>query len=222
MTLNIKKIVKLKQVKVFVITKEYLMTKKRHTKIILSCEASKVDFHEYKAMKNNFNIIRILYSPENITQILEFAREVKKQKKQHQLPPVMIDASYKPRGIVDKIKKNIEINSGDSLQIGLAEEKNVIKIISSEWNNLFQKDTKVYFGYGDITTVVNKIENSKVTLTVLQGGELYSGMEIHVPTTYKPPSIFDLSFVDIRPFLQLEVDYVIIPGIPSKNSRPAL
>ena len=111
----------------------------------------------------------------------------------------------------------MEVSSGDSVSISCEKNLGDIQISTQEWNKLFKKDARVYLGYGDICANVSKVDSSIAVLEIVHEGIVYNNMELHIPETYTPASIFDLSFIDIGPFLDLAIDYVIIPGIPSKR-----
>jgi pyruvate kinase len=190
---------------------------KRHTKIIYSCEPEKLDYKTYEKMQDHFDALRITYAPSNIEKILSFTKKVAKARESKQLPPLMIDVSYRPRAVVVDLKAPMEVKSGDSIKLSCEKDLGEIQISSQEWDKLFQKDARVYFGYGDICASVSKVDNKVVVLDILQEGIVSNNMELHIPITYTPASIFDLSFIDIGPFLDLAIDYVIIPGIPSRR-----
>lgn len=159
--------------------------------------------------------LRISYQPEHIDNILEFiplVHECRSPGKEKL--PIIIDVGSMPRGrIVAPATGNL--NYGDEISLSLPGKGGDLEISTEEWGRLFATDQQVFLGSGSPVLRTLKTGKDLSHHKVIHGGPITSGMAIYVPATRKIPSILDLSYIDIKPFIQLGIDYVLLPGVSS-------
>jgi pyruvate kinase len=188
---------------------------RKSTKVIWSIQVDETT----QNIKPSFDLcdaVRVIYLQENNKKTLNYLDQHFRTTKQKTL---IIDVSQHPRGFL-KIKNSNsqKISPGETLKIGRNQGELYFEIDSKDIDSKdkdFKKDTLIYIGYHDVVLKVEKVSEQEVTTIVVQGDELYSGTEIYIPSTKIPPSIFDLSFINIKDYLHYNIDAVILPGIPS-------
>lgn len=195
------------------------ITREKHqTKIICSLDSAglKADYAKELSNRTDVAALRILYDPKNTKKIMEFIPLVEEFRSPNlNKIPIMIDVGSFPRASVAKVQMQEDLQYAQILSISPAGVGGDIEINTESWQTLFAKDESVFFGFGSIECRVLEIGNEKVKVKVLKGGGLVAGTAVHVPATRKAPSIFDLSYIDIKPFQELGIDYVVLPGVNS-------
>ena len=93
-----------------------------------------------------------------------------------------------------------------------------ISVDCHDWNFTFSKDSNIYIGFGAVVLKSISVGAKEVKAQVVQGGTLRVGMNVFGAHTYKEPTVFDLTGVDITPFKNLSVDFVVIPGISTART----
>ena len=126
----------------------------------------------------------------------------------------MIDVGSIPRGQVS-LPESVSLNYGDELSLSLPDRGGDLQISTEEWDRLFKTGQQVFLGTGSAVLRTLKREGQKVFHKVIHGGQVNSGMGIYVPSTRKIPSVLDLSYIDIKPFIRMGIDYVLLPGVSS-------
>ena len=192
---------------------------KQKTRVICSLDSQFLteDYADKLAKQKDLSCIRIVYNPKRIQEILKFIslfNEFRKSNQDCQVT-IMIDVGSLPRGVITYTKfKKLEYNQ--ELSFSDVDGGGDIELeIQEKLPKLFSLNKVVYFGFGSIECVVTDITKNIIRVKVLKGGEVSPGTAVHVPATRKAPSIFDLSYIDIKPFQQLDVSHVVLPGIRS-------
>ena len=195
------------------------MTREKHqTKIICSLDSVglKPDYAKDFSDRTDIAALRILYDPRNTKKILEFIPLVEEfRSPELNKIPIMIDVGSFPRASVANVKLEEDLQYAQILNISKIGKGGDIEINTEDWQSLFAENESVFFGFGSIECRVLEIGKEQAKVKVLKGGGLVAGTAVHVPATRKAPSIFDLSYIDIKPFQELGVDYVVLPGVNS-------
>ena len=195
------------------------MIRERHrTKIIWSLENSTLNEETAKDLAKNSNIgaVRIIYDPSYVNDILEFIPLFNSYRSpEFGSIPIMIDVGALPRGTVYRCQ-TLKLEYAQEITLSAPDKGGDLEILSDEWTDLFRVNESLYLGYGSLELEIIESSNAElVRAKVLKGGEVVPGQVLHVPATKKVPSIFDLSFIDIKPFQDIGIDYVILPGFTS-------
>ncbi len=190
----------------------------QHTKIVLSLEAEKLKDHTAELISSYaYDALRVIYRQQETEELLSFLKKYREEKKKREgltYKPIIIDVSHKNQGVVVNLKEQLFLKDKKKIVFvpeGSSEEG--IQISSKEWNCLFQEDEKAYLNNGHVILSILNVKPQRVLAEVKQGQKIRNGMVITVPSTQKPPSVFDLAFIDTEPFQNLEIDYVLLPGI---------
>ena len=193
----------------------------QNTKIVWSLEGKKLkDYCPEKIGSYPYQALRIIYTKEDSKDILEFLETHQKHKEQldtGSYKPIIIDVSHKVQARVSQNEKTKPLENGESLYFVPEGSSDGIQITTDEWNGLFIKDELVYLNNGNVILSIEQVEKNKVKTKVLQGKEIGAGMELTVPASATPASIFDLAFINIKDFLDYSIDYVILPGLHSER-----
>ena len=191
--------------------------KKQKTRVICSLDSHNLseDYAKTLAKNSEVSCIRIVYNPQKTKEILKFIASFNhhSSKNPNHHVTVMIDVGSLPRGVINFTKFE-KLEYGQTLSISKIGGGGDIELeVYEKWSHLFALDKIVFFGFGSIECVVTDILKNVINVKVVKGGDLTPGTAVHVPTTRKAPSIFDLSYIDIKPFQELKVSYVVLPGI---------
>lgn len=192
------------------------MTTKNQTKIIWSVESHGLQDTIQLSKAHQIDALRVIYDPDTVDATLSFLQSrTTSQDSELAQTPVMIDVGSKPRAVCCAIEEPQTLCYGDTIYLVKEgqQHKQSIQVKTQNWESLFEADASVFLGYGEV--VLKVVESSEaVTKTVVaQGGVIKNGVPVHVPATRKAPSIFDLDYIDIKPFQNNGIDYVVLPGV---------
>ena len=191
----------------------------QNTKVVWTLEAKSLKKYEpQKLIHYPWQALRIIYDKAFAKEILAFIKTCKEELKK--LPPsaykpILIDVSHRAQAKLTGLLAPVSLEGVSSISFVPKGEKGGTQLSCENWGELFKEGELAYLHSGDIILSVDLVEEKKVICSVLQGKELRDKMELAVPATRKLPSIFNLAFIDIKAFLKLGVDYVILPGISS-------
>ena len=194
------------------------MPLKQHhkTKIICSLDhhAMSQDIARSIASRRDLAALRLLYDSDKRDLILSFIKQIYSfQESAFSRIPIMIDLGAVPRGYVELVDPHNEFHYEQVISITKGGGGGDIEICAADWPSLFALEKSVFFGFARLECVVMSIQDETVKAKVVTGGTLVAGTAVHVPATRKPPSIFDKEYIDIGPFQQLDVDYLVLPGL---------
>lgn len=191
----------------------------QHTKIVWSLDAQKIkDYSLENISSYPCQALRILYNKENSANILSFLKEHKKAQNTVSLTnykPIIVDVSQKPQASIIKLKDLVKLEYQKKIFLVPEGHPNGIQIKTDSWPSLFKEQELIYLNNGNVVLSTEKVFPDKIETIVQQGQNISNGMELTIPASKKPPSIFDLAFIDIEPFQKTGVDYVVLPGIAS-------
>ena len=188
----------------------------RYTKIVWSVAGEA--FKKTSSLllpEDDVDVIRVIYSKDQTDTIISYLKKLKASTALSK-KSIMVDVSQSPRGIIS-VAKEKEVYFGEILSLSWDAQCSDIVVLTKEWGGLFEEGATLYIGCGDIALKAEQVTEKKIMARVLQGGRIVSGMEVFVPKTQRSPSIFDLSFIDIKPFQNLGIDYVVLPGVASSR-----
>ena len=136
--------------------------------------------------------------------------------------PIMVDAVRKSRGKISNLDEHRELLPDDKLTLTPSGCGGDLEIDGSDWKDFFKDDTNVYLGNGLAALKPESIEPEKVTATVVQGGVIPPGVEVHCPLTRKPPVFADLDVDEIRCYGENCVDAVVVQGFATAKEMSLL
>lgn len=194
-----------------------MIIQKHRTKIIWSLNSRDLSETLAKELseKEDIGALRINYHPKDLENILSFIPLVHEFRGPSQEKiPVMIDVGSIPRGRLS-MNEPKDLIYGEELSCSKPGKGGDIEINTEEWDSLFAPDQQVFLGFGSAILRTLRTEGDLVVHKVIHGGTLTDGMEVFVPSTRKIPSVLDLSYIDIKPFIKLGIDYVLLPGVTS-------
>lgn len=191
---------------------------KRQTKVIWSLEGNGLnDFDLRKLTEKDVGALRIVYSPDYVKEVLDFLHKLKALRNDRILNiPIMIDVTERAQAKVVFPEKALEVEYGSTITVGIHPGCDVI-IKTDSWDQLFKLDELAYVGYGSTILRVTERNEQDIKAKVIHSGIVQPGAEIQVPASRKSFSILDLSNIDIESFKDLDVDYVILPGVTARE-----
>ena len=101
-------------------------------------------------------------------------------------------------------------------------KRNDLVVRTDEWADLFTADSIIYVGTGDVMLKCLDVQPDAVTTEVIQGEVIYPRAPIKVPRTNKDLTASDLMITDIEQFLTYNIDFIVIPGITSRERDTAI
>ncbi|MEZ4742577.1 MAG: pyruvate kinase [Bdellovibrionota bacterium] len=186
----------------------------RQTKIVWSFKSKALTKDLPKSIAESAaDAVRLVYTPGSDDKLLNFLKDVREYEQGRSRISAMLDITPQARAKLIGLEEPKELRHGEQIFLSVNPEKAThLKIEAEDWQNLFTIGSKVFFGYGNVVLTVEEIKNEVTTCRVLQGGTAYPRMEIHVPSTRKPPSLNHLTDLNINEFSRVGVDYVVLPG----------
>lgn len=186
--------------------------RERNTKVIWSFESSVLNKElAQKVASNDFDTIRLRYDEKNPESLISFLDDLQSSSPKGSVP-VMLDMGAKARGMIINLNGRKTLNYKESITLSSQKECDV-PIETDDWSDLFCLGAEVYFGFGKVRLRIKELTSEIATAEVIQGGEVYSPMEVHVPKTRKEPSLASLKNIDIKKFYNKGVNYVVLPGV---------
>lgn len=187
----------------------------RNTKVIWSFESEAINSGAIAEIgSEQVDAIRLVYDNLDNSKLKKFVTELKS--KGHNTP-LMVDIAAKVRAHVSGLKEAKDFAYGETLTLTPESGKGDICVDTENFDKLFHDDAVVFFGYGNALMRCEKIEKSKVTVKVIQGGTVYPKMEIHIPSTRevaKPDSKYIKELCDT---FEKEIDFIVLP--PMSNPK---
>lgn len=183
----------------------------RRTKIIWSFEPQCLNETVAKqAKEEQIDALRIVYEPGTAKQIIDFLKILRKGEGSR--VPVMLDVALPARAAVAKISEPIELRYGQVVKLALEGNPADIPLVTKHWSQLFVPDHAIYFGYGYAVLSILKVSQDVIEAEVMQGGTVYPGMDVHVPTTRLSPTADQVDKEELQLILCEGVDYLVAPG----------
>ena len=184
------------------------------TKVVWSLDRSTLRTKgSSELLQAGFDVLRLVYGRGSGREIGAFLGELQSHPSAMQSPAVMIDVSHYHQATVTSLKLSTELQYGQQITLSSNSATGDVCIESPNWEAMFVKDSLVYVGFGAVVLKTISIESNHVAAQVVQSGSIRVGMNVFDAKTYKEPSVFDLTGVDISPFKERHIDYVVIPGI---------
>ena len=190
----------------------------QHTKIVLSLEAEMLKRHTAKLISSySYDALRIIYKQQETECLLSFLSKYREEQKKSEAlayKPIIIDVSHKTQGVVVGLKEDLSLEGQEFITlVPEGSKEGSLQVQSKNWAGLFKEGELAYLNNGHIILLITKVKPDKVFATVKQGQVIRNHSIITVPATQNSPSVFDLAFIDTKPFQELEIDYVLLPGI---------
>ncbi len=188
----------------------------KKTKLIWSLDCrvfSPVLVHDI--LEEKWDGVRLVYDKKSASFLLDFLQNLKGQKPQDRTPfSMLLDIAQNVRANIGESSPTLEVKYGEEVMLYKKEQKNKdgIFINTEDWDSLFSQDAAIYLGYGDVILTPKKLNNDGILCEVKQGGTIKSNQEIHVPLTRKNQEIEPLLKINLKEFLSLGCNYLIIPG----------
>lgn len=189
-----------------------MQNEKLRTKMIWSLDGSTVQKSASYFEERGCDVLRLVHSRESGDIWENFVNQMQASQKSKN-PSIMVDVSHYFRSQLVKLHIEPELVYGQNITLSSEPAKGDLHVDAYDWQQTFVKDSLVYIGYGVVVLKVLEVSSKKILATVVQGGLLRPGMHVFDAQTYKGPTVFDLTKVDISLFRNIEVDYVVIPGI---------
>lgn len=190
------------------------------TKIIWSLEKNVLDQNQAEMLANSLiDALRLVYVNDASEKMIEFLKLTYKLRKTSKLDkiPVIVDVSQLSRAAVKSFQCASQLVYGQKVILGAQNHPDPTKVDMvvecEQWKKFFSIHSMIYLGFGNIVLKTITCHDQTVEAEVIQGGQLKSGMDVHVPDTKQEPTMHELLKVDIKPFKAVGIDYVIIPGL---------
>ncbi len=185
---------------------------KLRTKIVWSLDRSSFTEAQGKKFADaGFDALRLIYGPGNASALEDFLRGLNSSTAKSSA--LMVDVSLHKQSNITSHRENAELSYNETIVLSPQSGHGDIAIESPDWERLFVADAMIYIGFGAVVLKTLSVSASEVRACVVQGGSIKVGLSVFVEETQKEPTVFDLSGVDISPFKNVAVDYVVIPGI---------
>lgn len=189
----------------------------QNTKIVWSLDAQNLKDYSPEKIKNYpYQAIRLVYKKELTQEILSFLKAYKEYRPSSSsgsYKPILLDMSHKHQASVTGLETPYSLLSEKEVTLVPEGSSSGVPIKTDCWDLLFKEGELLYLNNGNVILKTKIVEKKKVIAEVLQGREVCNEMELVIPSSKNPPSLFDLAYIDIKPFLKLGLDYVILPGI---------
>jgi pyruvate kinase len=186
------------------------------TKIVWSvnCRASEIPPLLQLIQQNLLAAIRIIYDPLGKEQILDFIAQLGKTPEFSRAKlPLMIDVGSVSQGSLMHLGVAQDLSYGQKLNLSPPGEGGDLQLEGFAWDEPLPPGTTMYIGNGAAVVKTLAAPAKKFQVEVVLGGQINVGQEIQVPSTRKPLSLFDLAYIDIKPYQKLGISYVVLPGI---------
>jgi len=184
------------------------------TKIVWSLDHLTMDsIHKQDFSQLGIDVLRIVYGRGNRDEIGNFLKSLHSSTKNMLAPAIMVDVSHYLHSKLSHVNISPEVQYEQVLTLSSQAKQGDLSVECHDWATSFGKDSNIYIGFGAVVLKTLSVTAKEVKAQVVQGGTLRAGMNVFDAHTYKEPTVFDLTGVDISPFKNLPVDYVVIPGI---------
>jgi pyruvate kinase len=188
----------------------------KQTKIIWSFDESVLNKNLISnIIDENFDCLRLVHKKkDDNSNIISFLKELNRVHSKSSFS-VMIDIASAPQAVISLNKKQLLLNYDQDIFLynDNLEKKDIINIKTNNWNSIWKKDSIIYLGYGSVVLKIIKITDQNIHVKVIQGGNIYDGMEVHIPSTKKEIDLKDINLNFIEKALNYEIDYLTISNI---------
>jgi len=191
----------------------------RETKVIWSFGRNKLNTNLLKRLENElFDGLRIVHDQcplHNIFAFLKLLSHFFQQEDRKNNFSIMVDLVGYLQGKLQLKDVQKTLTYAQEITIARVDgthQQADLFVETDCWEELFRKGKTVFLGNGAVALLVHKIIDQKVYASVTQGGNLYQGMEVHVPDTKISPKLTEEKLKELEQFSHLEVDYFIIPA----------
>ena len=193
----------------------------QNTKIVWSLDATNLkDYPPEKIRNYPYQALRLVYQKDLTQEILTFLKDYKQRDSENSstnYKPVLLDMSHKHQACVVGLEEAYNLINKKELILVPEGREGGLQLKTDCWQLLFKEQELLYLNNGNVILKIEAVSKDEVRTSIQQGKEITNGMEVVVPSSKNPPSLFDLAYIDIKPFLELGLDYVILPGI--SNAR---
>lgn len=184
----------------------------RRTKVIKSFEGRGLNESEAaRVVQEEVDIVRVVFNPKKTDLIKGFLGNIRKNRGENQFLSVMLDASSWGQGMIGPIEKPVEVSFGEKIQMGTGNDSH-LNVVTDQWPDLFSVGSKVFVGAGNVVLKTLALNGRKAEFEVLQGGTIFSEMEIAVPDTWRFQAQMDLGVEELLSTLRCGVDYLVVHG----------
>jgi pyruvate kinase len=196
----------------------------RRTKIVWSFESRVLDdARAQQVLAEDVDALRLVLNRATADQLPRFIDQLRslyeKQRTEsgvaRALPSIMIDLQEGARASVTGLAAPKELAFEESVTIGETGSGATIEIHSRQWDGLFQDKAYVYGGYGNVVLRVKSVNGRKISADVVQGGTIYPDMDLHVPSTRRPPTLAEYKTPELDGLLKRGIDFLVLPSVES-------
>lgn len=186
------------------------------TKIIWSLEKSMLTgSHPDQVAEPNIDALRLVYTKDSLDSTLAFLKKIQTNRSANSRPlPIIVDVSSGPKVILTHIRYD-QLTYGEKIIISPNPQAAADLTIdgAAPLSTFFIEGALIYIGFGQAVLKTLKASEKEIEAEVLQGGQIHPGMDVHIPSTRREPTVADISHFDIKPFKSIGIDYVILPGM---------
>ncbi len=185
------------------------------TKIVWSLDHSTIEKHRnLDLIQTGFDVLRLVFGRESGKMVGNFVKDLQNSSEIN-APAIMVDVSHYMHSTLTHIHIAPELQYEQIITLSPDAKKGDLTVECPDWSLTFIRDSLIYIGFGAVVLKILSIKDKEVQAQVVQGGTLRVGMNVYDSHTHKEPTVFDLTGVDISPFKNTAIDYVVIPGIAS-------
>jgi pyruvate kinase len=188
----------------------------RRTKLIWSFDQGCLHLlnHEIIA-QGDFECLRVVFHGGLTPEFLKQLEQIKGSKnKNGENVSIMIDLSPRPRAHVSATPDEIELAFGQNITMATTGTDADIQVDCDSWDSFLAVDELIYFGFGNFILKVISIKNGVAHCRVEQGGRIFHGMEVHVPSTRQKVSLSEFDSKELKKIFQMGIDAVLLPSGP--------
>lgn len=193
-----------------------LLSPERATKVIKSFDSNELKNHQIARNMpiEGWDAIRILYptkgSFDGLKDFVGIMRDRLGDARRDR--PVLIDVSSRARAMIRSFRENMEdLLLGQTVTFSDEDGADVVLGVD-DFKSFVAAQAKMFVGYGNVELRIVSVAERSATCEVLKGGNIEAGMEVHIPSTRKPDTIFDLDQVRFDLLKELSVRHVIVSG----------
>ncbi|NDE14751.1 hypothetical protein EBZ80_07470 [bacterium] len=196
----------------------------RRTKIVWSFESRVLDdARAQQVITEDVDAIRLVLNRATADQMPRFIDQLRSLHEKERtagaspkpLPSIMIDLQEGARASVSGLAAPREVAFGESVTLGESGSGATIEIHSRKWDGLFQEKAFVYGGYGNVVLRVKTVNGRNISAEVVQGGTIFPDMDLHVPSTRRPPALSEYKTAELDGLLKKGIDFLVLPSVES-------
>lgn len=187
---------------------------KLQTKVVWSLDRSTI--HKIKDSEfadSKIDVLRLVYNRGSAEAMGSFLKNLPDPTASNIAPSLMVDVSHYLHSTVTHVNLPPELQYEQVLTLSPKAGEGDITVECPDWGRTFVESSSVYIGFGAVVLKTLSVSAKQVKAQVLQGGTIRVGMNIIDAHAYKEPTVFDLTGIDVTPFKNVQVDYVVVPGL---------